>query len=184
MKTRRRGGAKRKSSPKRYSPQLLPNLKRVKGVPNTAINLGYLRSSHRVMDIENENEKIYASDIPDYIVIRKSTIPNAGKGVFTMKDLPIDHSLGIYLGKAVPDTAHGDYVLDTGAGFSLDGKSFLYSNWTRYINTGAWRGVETVAPNVRFVRHVDEFDTFSILVQTTRPIAAGEEIIIDYGKHY
>jgi len=181
MKTRKRGGGRQKNVPQA---KLLNNLKPITGIPNEAINRAYRRSTIKIKDVQDKAEREYLSEVPDFIEIRKSTISNAGNGVFAVEDLPASKPLGLYLGKAVPDTAHGDYVLDTGAGFSVNAKPFAFSTWTRFLNTASWRGVANVAPNVRFVRYVDPFNTFAILVESTRNIRAGEELIVDYGGYY
>ena len=140
----------------------------------------------------------HAFDTPDYIKIKRSTLPGAGEGAFVTHAIVKGERLGQYLGNLTDKP--GDYVFDTklplGAGtLQLDGEDKATSNWTRYINTGTWEGVTTREPNIEFAYGVTEvpfeidgeireIQTAVIFVRAMRDIEAGEELFLSYGNDY
>lgn len=123
-------------------------------------------------------------DLPDYIDIRTSSIPNAGQGAFATKLLYKGQILGDYTGKEVTEDADGDYVLMV-QGYNSKGKEvnrFIdaedpSSSWPRYLNS-IKRG-DGRKKNCAFFINGDK-----VSVKTLREIQPGEELLVDYGHEY
>ena len=139
-------------------------------------------------EISNKSKKLYKLEI------KPSTIPNAGEGVFTLTAIP-KGVCASYKGKklypAQEDELHEQYSweilsYDSKSGKQDDKSELLFlldaydkdaknSNWARYVNCGS-----TEASN-----NMNAFQYFgNIYYCTTRDIAAGEELFVDYGETY
>jgi len=190
MKTRRcrRGGVRTKGNAKKRSPSPSASTTKLRKTSPTIppeVLKAIERSSITKDEITEEQNGDYIRNQPHEIELKPSTLGReAGNGAFAREPLEKGQILGCYVGKVVSNKTKGDYVIDTGAGFSFDAEPEEYSNWTRTMNTGTWDGITTHPPNVEFVRGVDEKDIFSILVRVIRDIEPGEELFIDYGKEY
>ena len=124
--------------------------------------------------------------VSQYIMIKKSTIPNAGQGAFAIKDLPANVDLGPYRGVILSEAqydamteAQRSYVvtheLEDGRKIRIDAKSQkrFQSNWTRFINDPYNTNLK---PNV-----ILDADVHFV---TTCYIKAGCEILWNYGSKY
>ena len=119
------------------------------------------------------------------IIVRESSIPGAGLGVFAWRDLEADLVLGDYVGEECDEDADGDYVLYV-SGYNSKGKEVEMcvdaenketSNWSRYINSV--RAGDGRVKNAKFFIRGS-----GISVKTIRPIKRGEEVLVDYGPEY
>lgn len=114
--------------------------------------------------------------------VKTSTIPLAGKGLFALVDFAEGDTIDIYSGK-IYDSNHevvGAYGFDVPGIYRLDAKT-KQSCIARYINHS------TASPNCRFVRFQipdRPLPFVHSIVQTTRPLVAGEELLINYGPSY
>lgn len=120
---------------------------------------------------------------PDYILIKKSKIPKAGKGAFATRDIPKDVTIGeylgeIYTGKEMQNT-DGDYLFSVRKNGRevkiIDGKDPEKSSWVRFVNTT----LENGEGNARFFQYKQR-----IFIRTTKKIKKGEEILAYYGDDY
>ncbi len=101
-----------------------------------------------------------------------------GRGAFAVVDIPADEDLIEYVGEVIPwATAHERYAasdaedghtyfFDRGDGTVIDGGRG--GNKSRFINHGCDPNCEAVDSEGR------------IFIRTLRPIAAGEELFLDY----
>ena len=119
------------------------------------------------------------------VAVMKSNIPEAGKGLFAVRDLP-SGTMFPYLGRILTQDqvdglyGQGDsvasYVYKTRKGVCIDA-SGTQSCLARYINDTKGTNNE---PNCRWVEHRNG----KVSVVTTRPVFKGEELYVDYGDSY
>jgi uncharacterized protein len=114
--------------------------------------------------------------VPARFRVRRSSVH--GRGVFAVADLPAGEHLVEYGGEIIPwEVAHERYAdsdadeghtyfFDRGDGTVIDGGRG--GNTSRFINHGCDPNCETIDDEGR------------IFIETIRPIAAGEELFIDY----
>lgn len=137
--------------------------------------------------------------IPKGLRLAKSSVPEAGLGIFAEQDFPKDHDFGPYKGRWLTPEEYensskqllyvwevNDYVgnpnrpngtkLDTSAVLGYwDGGPKRESNYMRYINHPRNKREENTIP----VQKKDKIHYVS-----TRPIKANEELFINYGPMY
>ena len=112
--------------------------------------------------------------------------PNKGVGVFALRDLAAGAVLDRYTGRYMDvaeydrrwedDLTTGDYAMRLNSGILVDAEDATRSSWVRYINHSKRKA--NAEP-------VDLNGSMDILfIQTTRDVAAGEEILFDYGDNY
>lgn len=105
--------------------------------------------------------------------IRQSTIPDAGRGVFTKGFIPKDSFIGYYRGKIV----NLDKVKDTDYVLSLDdGTAICAKNSNHFAGMINCPTATQYSPNIIF--------TTDGRLNTIRDIKANEELYVDYGKGY
>lgn len=112
--------------------------------------------------------------------------PGRGKGVFARRQIPCGVLVAPYTGdirtdKELEITSEPNlYLFTLGNGLCIDGADPARSNWVRFLNHSRRRvncDTETV------LSPIGQFAT-GIAVRTTKDIAAGEELFIDYGDGY
>lgn len=124
------------------------------------------------------------------LYVQVSTIPKAGKGLFTRTPIPAGSVIGEYTGEMLPISVLNDkttdrtYYVETlhyftkeGAvpGAIIDGKTM--DNKMRWINDPRYDKARTNA-------QMKQNGEGRLFVYSTRPIKAGEEILMSYGEHY
>jgi hypothetical protein len=72
------------------------------------------------------------------------------------------------------------YAFSLGSGFVIDAEDEKDSGWARFVNHSVRRESCQCVP----VGLPSATEPFAIYFETTRKIAAGEELLIDYGKQY
>ena len=125
-----------------------------------------------------------------------------GNGVFALRDLEPYTLVGWYTGtilseaeqreKVYSDPAYsGDYIMTLGVsdnpdpegqGWLIDGEDAQTAGWTRYINHSVRNqnvGAFFLAPRPQLPPKFG-----AIYIEVTKPIKAGEELLLDYGKEY
>ena len=117
------------------------------------------------------------------LAIKKSSIPNAGKGLFAARFLPADTRIN-YTGDRVPlasDKDGGAYFLEIKKGAAIDAAR-TNAGQGRWINDP--RG-SALNDNCEFVLHTPPGGKpRQACVRTLRPIEKGEEILVKYGASY
>lgn len=122
----------------------------------------------------------------DWLQIRPSTIPAAGRGMFARRDISANTILGEYHGRRV-ETLRDVYALkDDRFVFTMtlpdrrpswvDGN--VRSNYLRFVN-GAKTAAQLKRVNVEAYQYGG-----ALWVRAARSIRAGEELLLDYGEEY
>lgn len=143
----------------------------------------HLAASHLVPAPAARTLDDYAAALPPGVRLGPSSIAGAGVGAFATCAMPQGVLLGEYTGKLVPASTSGPYVLDLGVlDAAVDAEDTRWGDWTRYVN-GAKPGSTQIA-NTRFIRGFLPDGLYTIFVQTTGPVAAGSELLCDYGLLY
>jgi len=131
--------------------------------------------------------------IDDNILIARSNIPNAGRGAFARRDIPIWTMLGDYIGEpCTPQSSDGDYILDVSVWRTYDGvarnvklcidaQNLSKSNWTRYINSVTKNNKS--ARNVQFYVY-GERNREKVGIRAIKNIEEGDELLLDYGDEF
>jgi SET domain-containing protein len=120
---------------------------------------------------------------PNYIIIKKSKIPKAGKGAFVARDIPEGITIGEYLGEVYTgkemQNTDGDYLFSVRKNGKevkiIDGQNPEKSSWVRFVNTT----LENGDGNARFFQYKQR-----IFIRTIKKIKKGEEIYAYYGDDY
>ena len=119
------------------------------------------------------------------LVVKKSTIPNAGKGLFTKVDVVRGTRIVEYVGKittwADADYKNGSnpYIFYVNKNHVIDGSTDKKS-LGRYANDA--RGltlIEGLRNNCKF-----EKDGLRVYIVAMKKIAAGDELLVGYGRDY
>lgn len=119
------------------------------------------------------------------LIVKKSTIPNSGKGLFTKKFIPKGTRIVEYKGRvsAWKDVKDEDgkngYIFYVNRNHVLDGKPYLKA-LARYANDA--RGlvkIKEISNNSDYI-----IDGRKAYIESKKDIPAGSEIFVDYGKDY
>lgn len=130
-------------------------------------------------------------NLPAFLKVKPSTIANAGNGMFAARKLPAGKRLGEYRGKRIP--FHWANAPGTDSSYYMyasasNGSSTSGAGEDRYVIDG-----RAIGNPMRWANHADEAhanaqaeleDNGRIYFRTTRPVASGEEIFINYGDDY
>jgi len=158
-------------------------------------------------DLEHDKLSIHAGVIdvprylPSYLEIRYSKIPDGGMGVFAKQDIPKGTFLGnymgfIYTGDRLSTIKGNSYQFDTvirGQNAIIDAIDVNKSNWTRFMNCALAEQDENVC--VMKNKCSETTDYFNgdgkkieldgaIVFFACVDIAAGEELLYNYGERY
>ncbi|MFM9052710.1 MAG: SET domain-containing protein [Bacteroidota bacterium] len=120
-----------------------------------------------------------------HLRIRKSTIPQAGKGLFTTVEIPKGSRITEYNGRLCKwrdvkeEDGYNAYIFKINETWAIDGLRTLRSKG-RYANDA--RGLVRVAG----CRNNSEYITKGkkCYISATRKIKKGEEVFVDYGQAY
>lgn len=119
------------------------------------------------------------------LVVKRSTIPEAGKGLFTKKLIPKGTRIVEYTGKITKwkDVNHDDgknmYIYYLKRYHVIDARGHK-EVLARYANDA--RGLTRIKGFRNNCEYVN--DGLRVFVHATRDIPAGGEIFVDYGKEY
>lgn len=122
-------------------------------------------------------------ETPDYISIKKSKIPKAGKGTFAKVDIPKGTTFGEYVGEVFTgddiSKAEGDYLFSVSVKGKevkiIDGKDPGKSSWVRFVNSP----LKFEDGNAHFYQYDQK-----IFIKARKEIKKGEEILAYYGDTY
>lgn len=120
-----------------------------------------------------------------HLVVKKSRLPKAGKGLFTKRDIPKGTRVVEYKGRIQPwrevkdeDGING-YLMYINRNVVINGLKAL-KTLARYANdAGGLVRVEGIRNNSEFVSEGKR-----CFIEATRNIKAGEEIFASYGREY
>jgi len=120
-----------------------------------------------------------------HLFLKTSTLPEAGKGLFTKKAIPKGTRIVEYKGdiKTWNEVKHSDwdnrYIVYVSKNHVIDGSKKLKS-FARYANDASGlRKLKGVVNNAFFIN-----DENRIFIEAAKPIEAGQEIFVSYGKDY
>lgn len=119
------------------------------------------------------------------LMVKKSTIPNAGKGLFTKKFIPKGTRIVEYKGKATTwkDVDHNDgnngYIYYVSRNFVLDAQHDTKA-LGRYANDARGIGrVKGISNNSHYV-----IEGNRVFIESLKDIPANGEILVSYGPEY
>lgn len=120
-----------------------------------------------------------------YLVVKKSTLPDAGKGLFTTKFIPKGARIVEYKGRisdwksAEHEKGSNKYLFYVRRDHVINAEPFKKA-LARYANDA--RGMKRkkgVTNNALYTQ-----EGLKIFIEAKRDIPAGSEILVDYGKEY
>ncbi len=119
------------------------------------------------------------------LIVKESTLPCSGKGLFTKIFIPKGTRITEYKGKITTwkDADHQDgtnsYIYFVTKDHVIDGLPFT-KVMARYANDA--RGLTRVKGITNNCRYVE--DGLKIFIEAIKDIREGSEILVDYGKEY
>lgn len=121
------------------------------------------------------------------LVVKPSTIPNSGKGLFTKKFIPKGTRIVEYKGKRTTwkdvdiDEGRNGYIYYINRNHVIDAQPFP-KYLGRYANDA--QGMSRVKGITNNCRYVADMDTMRVYIEAVKDIPAGGEILVQYGKEY
>jgi len=119
------------------------------------------------------------------LIVKKSTIPKSGKGLFTMQPILKGTHIIEYKGKisdwenANHDDGNNPYIFYVNRNYVIDALK-RFSSLARYANDGlGLMRVKGITNNCTYVTQGKR-----VFIKATKNIPAGSEIFVDYGKDY
>ncbi len=119
-----------------------------------------------------------------YLVVKESTIPESGKGLFTKKFIPRGTRIVEYKGKitdwkSVKHDSDNGYIYSVNDGHVIDASKHVKA-FARYANDA--RGISRVKGITNNCNYVN--DGLKVYIEAIKDIPAGSEIFVGYGKEY
>jgi SET domain-containing protein len=144
-------------------------------------NLNYGKKVKRKMACEKSSG--LTKEQSARLKVKKSTIKQAGKGLFAAKDIPKGTKLGYYAGVYMNERGYDklnnqDYVWEVSRDKYVDAKPCPRAT-LRYINSKMPKKGTKRSFNVEPYTYKGK-----LWYRTTKPIKAGDELFIDYGEYY
>ena len=121
------------------------------------------------------------------LVVKRSTIPNSGKGLFTKKFIPKGTRIVEYKGKRSTwknvdiDEGRNGYIYYINRNNVIDARLYP-QHLARYANDA--QGLTKVKGLTNNCQYISEMDTMRVYIEAVRDIPAGSEIFVQYGKEY
>ena len=119
------------------------------------------------------------------LVIKRSTLTGAGKGLFTKKPIAKGTRIVEYKGKITTwkdvndDNGKNGYIYYINRNHVIDAKP-LSKTLGRYANdANGLKKIKSVKNNARYV-----VDNLRVYIEAVKDISAGDEILVRYGKEY
>lgn len=120
-----------------------------------------------------------------HLYTKKSTLPGAGKGLFTKIPIPKGSRIVEYKGRVTTwkevdnDDGKNGYIYYINRNHVIDAKLFIKS-FGRYANdANGLKKIKRVKNNAQYV-----VDNFKVYIEAIKDIPAGGEIFVRYGKEY
>jgi len=119
-----------------------------------------------------------------FLEVKESTIPQAGKGLFTTIDIPkftriVEYKGRITTWKDVEYDSTNGYIYTVNPKHVIDAKRTLKAV-ARYANDAkGLKRIKGITNNCHFLN-----DGLRVYIESARFIPAGSEILVDYGKAY
>lgn len=123
--------------------------------------------------------------LENQLVVKKSTIPDSGKGLFTKKEIKKGTRIVEYKGKLTTwkevnhDDGRNGYIYYMNRNHVIDARPHLKA-LARYANdANGIKKVKGITNNAQYVN-----DNKRVYIEATKNIPAGGEIFVKYGKEY
>ncbi|MGI8892723.1 MAG: SET domain-containing protein [Bacteroidia bacterium] len=118
------------------------------------------------------------------LYVKKSTLPNAGKGLFTKKFIPKDSRIVEYKGRITPwkevkEEVNNGYIFYITRNHVINALPYKKA-LARYANDA--RGLVKQKGYTNNAWYV--IDDKKVFIEAKKDIPAGSEIFVDYGKDY
>ena len=119
------------------------------------------------------------------LVVKKSTLPGAGKGLFTREFIPKNTIIAEYKGKISTwkevknDKSTNGYLYYVNRNMVIDARTYIKSK-ARYANDA--RGLEKIKGISNNAVYIEKDS--KVFIQSKKDIQPGEEIFVDYGREY
>ena len=120
-----------------------------------------------------------------YLIVKKSAIPNAGKGLFTKQFIAKGTRIVAYKGRVTTwkkikdEPVFNGYVFYIKRNIVIDAKNYKKS-FARFANDAkGMNKIKGLKNNCRY-----EIDGHKVFIIATADIHAGDEILVAYGKEY
>lgn len=123
--------------------------------------------------------------LEDQLVIKRSGIPGAGKGLFTKKFIPKGTRITEYKGKITTwgkvnhKNGENGYIYYIKRNHVIDAGNNRKA-YARYANDA--RGLAKIKGLTNNSQYTE--DGLRVFIESTKDIPAGTEILVDYGKEY
>ncbi|HTD92856.1 MAG TPA: SET domain-containing protein [Chitinophagaceae bacterium] len=123
--------------------------------------------------------------LENHLLIKKSLLPGAGKGLFTKKFIPKGSLITEYKGKITTwkevrhDNGTNGYIYYVKRNHVIDAAPYK-KGFARYANDA--RGMIRVKGLTNNAAYIEQ--GLMVIIQSTRDIPAGGEIFVGYGKEY
>jgi SET domain-containing protein len=120
-----------------------------------------------------------------YLVVKKSTLPGTGKGLFTKTFIPKGAKIVEYKGRIgkwkniEKNPGENKYIFYVKRDHVIDAKPFKKA-MARYANDA--RGLKKIKGLVNNADYVEK--GLRVFIEAKKDIPAGSEILVDYGKEY
>lgn len=121
------------------------------------------------------------------LVVKRSGIPNSGKGLFTKKFIPKGTRIVEYKGKKTTwkdvdiDEGRNGYIYYINRNNVIDARPFS-KYLGRYANDA--QGMTRVKGLGNNSQYMADMDTLRVYIEAVKDIPAGGEILVQYGKEY
>jgi len=121
------------------------------------------------------------------LVVKRSTIPNSGKGLFTKKFIPKGTRIVEYKGKPTTwkevdiDEGRNGYIYYINRKNVIDARQYP-KYLGRYANDA--QGMSKVKGITNNSRYVADMGTMRVYIEAVKDILPGAEILVQYGKEY
>ena len=122
-----------------------------------------------------------------YLVVKKSTIPGAGKGLFTKKTITKGSRIVEYKGRVSTwkqvdiDEGRNGYIYYINRNHVINAQPFP-KYLGRYANDA--QGMSRIKGITNNSRYIADMQTMRVYIEAIRDIPAGGEILVQYGKEY
>ena len=121
------------------------------------------------------------------LAVKKSTLPNSGKGLFTKKFIPKGTRIVEYKGKPTTwkevdiDEGRNGYIYYINRKHVIDARPFP-KYLGRYANDA--QGMSKVKGITNNSRYIADMETMRVYIEAVKDIPPGAEILVQYGKEY
>src|SRR5688572_15540291 len=119
------------------------------------------------------------------LVVKRSSIPGSGKGLFTKKFIPRGTRIVEYKGKITnwKEVKHNDgangYIYYVNRNHVIDARTYKKA-LARYANdAGGLQKIKGISNNAVYAE-----DKLKVFIEATKDIPANAEILVSYGKEY